>query len=122
MELLDLITYATPPIIALSQTITTFYNNEKNTITKIVMFIKILFVLVTFGHLCYLYFYKKKTTIETSILLLLVLNIVTVIMIAVTIYLLFKNEIYNISTISLQTIGTKTIATKTIATKTNDEI
>jgi hypothetical protein len=89
-ELLNLITHISTPIIALNQTLTMFYSNAENTITKIVVFIKILVVLITFGYLYYLYFYKKQYTIQSSVLLLLLLNGITFIMFVLTIYFMFS--------------------------------
>jgi hypothetical protein len=89
-ELLNLITHISTPIVALSQTLTTYYSNVENTVIKVVVFIKILVVLITFGYLYYLYFYKNQYTIQSSVLLLLLINGITFIMFVLTIYFMFS--------------------------------
>jgi len=91
-ELLNLIIHISTPIVALSQTFTTYYNNVENIVTKVVVFIKILVVLTTFGYLNYLYFYKNQYTIQSSVLLLLLINSITFIMFIITIYLMFTKN------------------------------
>jgi hypothetical protein len=92
IEILNLLSNSIPAILGLSQSVLTFYKNEKNTITFITNFIKFNVLFIICIYLTYLYFYEGKISITNNLLFTLVQNIITLISILITIYLLYKEN------------------------------
>jgi len=113
MELLDFTIYASAPIVSFSQSVMAFYKNQQNLITKIVTIIKLLFILASLAYLCNLYFYKKQTKLESSILLLILVNVFTIIIESSTIYFLFVPRVDSVPVVDSNISTTEKIVSAT---------
>ena len=90
--IIDFIPNILPSVLAISQNVTTFYKDQKNTITFFVLFVKILVLLVSSIYLLYLFFYKGQTTRVVGIKFSLIQSILILILGVVSLRNMYKNS------------------------------
>lgn len=90
--ILDFIPNILPSILAISQNVTSFYKDQKNTITFFVLFVKILVLLITSIYLLYLYFYKGQTTRIVGIKFSLIQSVFILLLGIISLRNMYKNS------------------------------
>jgi hypothetical protein len=91
-DTLDFLTNIMPSIIAINHSINAYYINEKNMITFLVTFIKIIVVSLSLLYISYLYFVKQQIIHEVSIKTQLITNLLTLIFGLISIYLIYSRS------------------------------